>query len=44
MTDDALVAALREAVPELIAIYRFGSVAQGVARADSDVDLAILPP
>ncbi|WP_440998010.1 type VII toxin-antitoxin system MntA family adenylyltransferase antitoxin [Arhodomonas sp. SL1] len=33
---------LQEAVPGLMAIYLFGSYAQGNARADSDADLAIL--
>lgn len=34
---------LRDAVPDVIAIYLFGSQAQGSVRADSDIDLAILP-
>lgn len=37
-----LVAKLQEAVPELLAIYAFGSQIQGSARPDSDLDLAVL--
>ena len=33
---------IRKAVPGLIALYRFGSQAQGTARPGSDVDLAVL--
>jgi uncharacterized protein len=41
---DNLVALLRESLPNLIAVYRFGSVAHGDARPDSDLDLAVLCP
>lgn len=41
---DAVVPALRAAFPEALAVYAFGSRAQGVARADSDLDLAMLQP
>jgi uncharacterized protein len=33
---------LRESVPDLIAVYLFGSVARGDANRESDVDLAVL--
>ena len=33
---------LTEHIPDLIAIYQFGSQAQGTARPDSDIDLAFL--
>jgi len=42
MTDSALIAHIRKAVPDLIACYRFGSTERGTTRPDSDVDLAIL--
>lgn len=43
--DDALVTALlRDAIPEVVAVYRFGSTATGGQRPDSDVDLAVLAP
>lgn len=37
-----LVAAIRRRLPHTLAIYAFGSQAQGVAQADSDLDLAVL--
>ena len=37
-----LVATLQNRVPDLLAIYAFGSRLQGVAYADSDLDLAVL--
>lgn len=41
--DDAeLVAVLRAALPDIIAIYRFGSTVSGPTHADSDVDVAVL--
>lgn len=41
--DDALVTALlRDAIPAVIVIYRFGSTVTGKQRPDSDVDLAVL--
>jgi predicted nucleotidyltransferase len=37
-----LVATLRDRLPTLLAVYLFGSRANGHARPDSDVDLAVL--
>jgi predicted nucleotidyltransferase len=42
MNDHALVEHIRKSVPDLIALYRFGSQAKGTARPDSDMDLAVL--
>ena len=42
MNDQALIQFLRQAIPDLIALYRFGSQAKGGTRPDSDVDLAVL--
>jgi len=42
MDDSRLIEYIREAVPDLIALYRFGSQAKGTSRPDSDVDLAVL--
>ena len=42
MDDNALIEHIRKSVPDLIALYRFGSQAKGTARPDSDIDLAIL--
>jgi len=42
MNDHALIQFLRQAIPDLIALYRFGSHAKGDIRPDSDVDLAVL--
>jgi uncharacterized protein len=42
MNDASLSEYIHKAVPGLIALYRFGSQANGTARPDSDVDLAIL--
>lgn len=39
----ALFDMLEAAVPDLAAMYAFGSVADGNLRPDSDIDLAILP-
>jgi predicted nucleotidyltransferase len=41
--DERLVMILREALPDLLAIYRFGSTATGTEVRESDVDLAVLP-
>ena len=41
---DALLPALHAAVPDALAFYAFGSRVQGTARADSDLDLAVLVP
>ncbi len=42
MQHDTVIRKVREAVPGLITLYRFGSQAQGTARPESDVDLAFL--
>ena len=39
---DQIIALLRERLPDLVAVYRFGSVPDGTARSDSDLDLAVL--
>ena len=39
-----IVDALMKALPDLIAVYRFGSRVSGHGRRDSDLDLAILCP
>jgi predicted nucleotidyltransferase len=44
MPFENMIQRMKEAVPELVAIYRFGSQAQGAARPESDVDLALLAP
>lgn len=36
------LAMIRQDLPDLVGVYVFGSVAAGLARADSDVDLAVL--
>ena len=38
----AIVQMLQQRVPGLLAVYAFGSQVQGAARADSDLDLAVL--
>jgi len=42
--DGALLASVLAKIPNLMALYIFGSQAQGTPRADSDLDLAILAP
>jgi predicted nucleotidyltransferase len=42
MNDNALIEFVRQAIPDLIALYRFGSQAKGNIRPESDVDLAVL--
>lgn len=42
MNDRALIEFFRQAIPDLIALYRFGSQAKGISRPESDVDLAVL--
>jgi predicted nucleotidyltransferase len=42
MQDDELIRYMRQSVPGLIALYRFGSQAKGSVRPESDVDLALL--
>lgn len=39
---DAIIKKLQARVPGLLSIYAFGSRVQGVAQADSDLDLAVL--
>ena len=41
--DDLIIETLRGALPDVVAIYRFGSTATGQAVRDSDVDIAVLP-
>lgn len=40
--DRLVVQHLRRAVPDLVAVYRFGSTARGESRPGSDTDLAVL--
>lgn len=42
MNQDALLRILRDRVPDLLAVYAFGSRIQGTAGRDSDLDLAVL--
>lgn len=42
MNDNVLIEFVRHAIPNLIALYRFGSQANGNIRPESDVDLAVL--
>ena len=42
MDDNGLTEYIQRMIPDLIALYRFGSQASGTARPDSDVDLAVL--
>jgi predicted nucleotidyltransferase len=42
MNRDAIVQILQARVPQLLAIYAFGSHIQGTATAQSDLDLAVL--
>jgi predicted nucleotidyltransferase len=42
MQHDVVIQKVREAAATLIALYRFGSQAQGTAGPESDVDLAFL--
>lgn len=42
MDDARATRTIREAVPDVVAVYRFGSTVCGHERADSDVDLAVL--
>lgn len=41
--DDLIIGTLRDALPDVVAIYRFGSTATGQAGKESDVDIAVLP-
>lgn len=42
MKRDALIHSLQTRIPDLLAIYAFGSRIQGTTRLDSDLDLAVL--
>ena len=42
MNDHELIQYIKQSVPGLIALYRFGSEAKRTARSDSDIDLAVL--
>lgn len=42
MSVEAVLAQLLASVPDLMAVYVFGSQATGEANADSDLDLAVL--
>jgi len=42
MNQAAILALLRARVPDLLAVYAFGSRVEGTAGADSDLDLAVL--
>lgn len=42
MKRDALIHSLQTHIPDLLAIYAFGSRIQGTAKPDSDLDLAVL--
>ena len=44
MKTEAIVGLLRQRLPDLLAVYAFGSRAQGTAGPDSDLDLAVLTP
>jgi predicted nucleotidyltransferase len=46
LSDSGIIEALRTALPQARALYLFGSRADGSARKDSDLDLAVLtdPP
>ncbi len=42
MSDAEVIRIIREAVPDVVAVYRFGSTASGQTHTESDVDLAFL--
>ena len=42
-TDALITEILTAALPEVVAIYRFGSTAKGQAVRESDLDIAVLP-
>jgi uncharacterized protein len=42
MNRDLIVQKLQNSVPKILAIYAFGSRAQGISTSDSDLDLAVL--
>lgn len=42
MDSEPILKVLQGRLPTLLAVYGFGSRAQGTAQADSDLDLAVL--
>lgn len=40
--DDAIAEVLHREFPDVVAVYRFGSTADGNLRSDSDIDIAFL--
>ena len=44
MNDAEAVRIIRDAIPDVVAVYRFGSTVEGGTHAASDVDLAFLAP
>lgn len=44
LAEDKIIAAVRAVLPEVQAVTLFGSRAEGSAREDSDLDLAVLLP
>ncbi|ABL00544.1 type VII toxin-antitoxin system MntA family adenylyltransferase antitoxin [Pelobacter propionicus] len=42
MNQEAIIAAIQEGLPGLLAVYAFGSRIQGTAEPESDLDLAVL--
>ena len=42
MNDPSLITYIRNAIPGLVALYRFGSAERGILRPESDIDLAVL--
>ena len=42
-TDARITEILKAALPEVVAIYRFGSTAKGLAVRESDLDIAVEP-
>jgi len=42
MNDNDLIHYIKQSVPGLIALYRFGSQTKGTTRPESDIDLAVL--
>ena len=42
--ENALVEGIRSEVPDVVAVYLFGSAVTGELRPDSDIDLAVLLP
>lgn len=44
MNDAEVIRIIRDTIPDVIAVYRFGSSVDGATHAESDVDLAFLAP